>query len=477
MELYEQTIKELQNKIKAGEVSPKEVLESYLQRIEDVEEQVKAYMTVTDNQAYRQLEDIGPAEKPLSSVPLALKDNISTKDVETTCSSAILEGYEPPYDATVTEWLKEEGCVILGKTNMDEFAMGSSTENSAFHPTRNPWNLDCVVGGSSGGSAAAVAAGEAAAALGSDTGGSIRQPAAFCGVVGMKPTYGNVSRYGLIAFASSLDQIGPLTKDVTDNALVLNAITGHDKRDSTSVDREYPDYTKFLKKDVSGMKIGIPGEYFDLDFDPEVKSAVQKGIEKLEEAGAVVEEVSVVDPEYALAAYYIIAPAEASSNLARYDGVRYGSRSEARDVNTMFTRTRHDGFGDEVKRRIMLGTYALSSGYYDDFYLKAQKVRTLIKNKFNDLFSEYDVLISPTTPTTAFEIGEVKDPLEMYKADIFTVPVNIAGIPAISLPCGFDKKGLPIGFQIMGPHYGEGQILQTAYTLEQLLAIDRKPEL
>ncbi|MFW6237889.1 MAG: Asp-tRNA(Asn)/Glu-tRNA(Gln) amidotransferase subunit GatA [Bacillota bacterium] len=479
MEITELGLKELRDKIVDGELTPSGVLDAYRERIESVEDQIKAYVTLTDEKAGEMQADIDPEATELAGIPIAVKDNMSTAGVRTTCSSKMLEDYVPPFDATAVKKLKEAGGTILGKTNMDEYAMGSSTENSAFFPSHNPWNPKHVTGGSSGGSAAAVAAGECPAALGSDTGGSIRQPAAFCGVFGLKPTYGLVSRYGLIAYASSLDQIGPITRNVEDAALLLNAISGHDPMDSTSVDRDYPDYTQFLKDDVEDIKIGLPSGYFNLDFDSEVKNSVLAAVEKLEAAGATVEEVELTEAEFALAAYYIIAPAEASSNLARYDGVRYGHRSEKTDnVKTMFTATRNEGFGDEVKRRIMLGTYALSSGYYDDFYLKAQKVRTLIMEDYRELFEEYDVLITPTTPTTAFKIGEKKDPLEMYHADIFTVPINIAGIPAASIPCGFDDSGLPIGLQILGPHFGEGKILQTAYSLEQILDLgDRRPEL
>ena len=473
MELYQLSITQLKEKLEKGDISESELLKTYQDRIKDVEEKIKSYINFNDIDG-----DSGNEKGVLKGIPLAIKDNISTEGIETTCASKILSDYNPPYDATVVKRLKKEGAAILGKTNMDEFAMGSSTENSHFYPTRNPWDLDCVPGGSSGGSAAAVAAGQAPAALGSDTGGSIRQPAAFCGVVGMKPTYGLVSRYGLVAFASSLDQIGPLTRNVSDSALLMNVINGHDPMDSTSVDRDIPDYTDYLKDDVSEMKIGIPKDYFELEIDNEVKESVKESIKKLEKAGAEVEEVDLLSAEYALAAYYIIAPAEASSNLARYDGVRYGLRSDKADnVETMFTNTRSEGFGDEVKRRILLGTYVLSSGYYDDYYLKAQKIRTMIKNDFNKIFDEYDLLISPTTPTTAFNIGERKKPIDMYHADIFTVPVNIAGIPAISIPCGFDSNDLPIGLQIMGPHFGEGKILQTAYTLEKILDLDLNPQI
>lgn len=479
MELYKLTINQLREKLQKNEIKAEDIVESIFKRIKEKDDLVKAYVSTTEDLARETAKGEDGKKGSLAGIPIAVKDNMSTAGIKTTCSSRMLEDYVPPYDATVVKKLKEEGSIIIGKTNMDEYAMGSSTENSAFFPSHNPWDLERVTGGSSGGSAAAVAADEAPAALGSDTGGSIRQPAAFCGIVGLKPTYGNVSRYGLVAYASSLDQIGPLTKNVEDSALLLNAISGNDPLDSTSVDREFPDYKEFLKNDVQGMKIGIPEQYFSLDINPEVKESVLSAVKKLENAGAELEEVTITDAEYALAAYYIIAPAEASSNLARYDGVRYGFRSEeADDIKTMFTETRHQGFGDEVKRRIMLGTYALSSGYYDAFYLKAQKVRTIIKNDFDNLFTEYDALISPTTPTTAFKIGEVKDPLEMYHADIFTVPVNIAGIPAISVPCGFDSQDLPIGLQIMGPHFGEGKLLQIAYTLENILNLaDKSPNL
>ncbi|MFP4017505.1 MAG: Asp-tRNA(Asn)/Glu-tRNA(Gln) amidotransferase subunit GatA [Halanaerobiales bacterium] len=473
MELFHLTIHKLKEKLANKEITVDEVLDSYYQRIDDVDDQVKAYVTLIEKEARERASN--GLDGKLAGIPLAIKDNISTAGIRTSCSSEILHNYVPPYNATVVDRLNREGAITLGKANLDEFAMGSSTENSAFFTSRNPWNLEHTPGGSSGGSAAAVAAGEAAGALGSDTGGSIRQPAAYCGVVGMKPTYGNVSRYGLVAFASSLDQIGPITKDVEDTAILMNVIAGHDPMDSTSVKMDLPDYTDFLKEDVSDMKIGLPQEYFSLDFDSEVKESVMAAVKKLEGAGAKVEEVSLPSAEYALAAYYIIAPAEASSNLARYDGVRYGYRSEqASSLTEMFRNTRNEGFGDEVKRRIMLGTYALSSGYYDAYYLKAQKVRTLIIEDFKRLYNDYDLIISPTTPTTAFKIGSMNDPLELYQMDIFTVPVNIAGIPAISIPCGFDSNNMPIGLQMMGPHFGEGKIIQAAYTLESMLDIKDK---
>jgi len=478
MKLNQLTIHELKNKLSEKEITPEEILNSYTQRIDQIEDQVKAYITVTEEEARQEIKN-NNKKGEISGIPFILKDNISTEGIKTTCASKILNNYQPPFDATVTKKIKENGGLILGKGNLDEFAMGSTTENSAYYPSHNPWNLDHVTGGSSGGPAAAVAADEAAGALGSDTGGSIRQPAAFCGVVGMKPTYGNVSRYGVVAFASSLDQVGPITKDVEDTAILLNILSGHDPLDSTSIDKELPDYTQFLKEDVKDLKIGIPENYFEYDLDEKVKEKVLNCVDKLERAGATVDKIDLIDVEYVLAAYYIIAPAEASSNLARFDGVQYGYRSERADnIKEMYKNTRVEGLGEEVKRRIMLGTYALSSGYYDDYYLKAQKVRTLIKDEFTDTFEDYDVIVTPTTPTTAYEIGADIDLLEMYHSDIFTAPVNIAGIPAISIPCGFDSNNLPIGFQIMGPHFGEGQIIQTAYTLEQILDIkDKRPQL
>jgi len=480
MNIYDLTIHELKDKLAEGELTPAEIKKAFSDRINDVEDKVKSYITVTDELAEEKLAKYEEEkDRLLAGIPIAVKDNMSTEGIKTSCASKMLENYKPPYNATVIDSLNDAGAVIIGKTNMDEFAMGSSTENSAFFNTHNPWNLNHAPGGSSGGSAAAVAAGECAAALGSDTGGSIRQPASYCGVVGLKPTYGMVSRYGLVAFASSLDQIGPITKDVEDSAILMNVIAGHDKNDSTSVEGKKEDFTKYLKEDVSGMKIGIPEEYFDLDFDKEVKESVMAAVDKLKEAGAEVETVHMTDAAYALAAYYVIAPAEASSNLARYDGVRYGLRSEKDDdVSTMFTNTRHEGFGEEVKRRIMIGTYALSSGYYDAYYLKAQKVRTLIKDDFDRIFNDFDIIITPTAPNTAIELGSKSDPLEMYYTDIFTVPINIAGVPAISVPCGFDSNKMPIGLQMIGPHFGEGKIIQAAYTLEKLLNIqDKRAEL
>ena len=480
MNLYDLTIHELKDKLNKGETTVAEIKKAFDDRIAAVEDKVKSYLTLTDDLAEKSAAKYTEKkDELLAGIPIAVKDNISTEAIKTSCASKVLENYKPPFNATVIDKLDDAGALIIGKTNMDEFAMGSSTENSAFFNTNNPWNLNHAPGGSSGGSAAAVAAGECAAALGSDTGGSIRQPASYCGVVGLKLTYGLVSRYGLVAFASSLDQIGPITKDVEDSAIMTNVITGYDEKDSTSVEDKAEDYRKYLKEDVSKMKIGIPEEYFNLDFDKEVKDSVLAAVKELEKAGAEVETVHLTDAAYALAAYYIIGPAEASSNLARYDGVRYGLRSEeADDVRSMFVNTRSEGFGDEVKRRIVIGTYALSSGYYDAYYLKAQKVRTLIKDDFTRIFNDFDLVVTPTAPTTAIELGTKSDPLEMYYTDIFTVPINIAGVPAMSIPCGFDSNNMPIGLQLIGPHFGEGKIIQAAYTLEKILDLkDKRAEL
>ncbi|MCG3116033.1 MAG: Asp-tRNA(Asn)/Glu-tRNA(Gln) amidotransferase subunit GatA [Candidatus Manganitrophus sp. SA1] len=471
----EVTAHELHEALKKKSVSAKELVNAFYARIESVEKGVRAYNTLTQKEALAQADRIdqaiarGEAIGPLAGIPIALKDNLCLEGVRTTCSSKILDGYRPPYDATVVSRLKEAGGIFLGKTNMDEFAMGSSTENSAFEKTKNPWDLSRIPGGSSGGSAAAVAASEATAALGSDTGGSIRQPAACCGVVGLKPTYGRVSRYGLVAFASSLDQIGPLTKDVTDTATVMNVIGGYDRSDSTSADLPMPDLTRALRRDVRGMRLGVPKEYFIEGMDPEVEGSVAQAIETLKKLGAEVKEISLPHTEYAVATYYILATAEASSNLARYDGVRYGYRTpEARDLLEMYMKTRAEGFGPEVKRRIMLGTYALSAGYYDAYYKKAQQVRTLIKRDFDEAYQSVDVIVTPTAPTPAFRFGEkTADPLQMYLSDIFTISVNLAGIPAISLPGGFSKGGLPIGLQILGRAFDEEGILRVAYTFEQ----------
>lgn len=485
MKLHEFTAHELHHKLVNKEVSATELTRSVLERIRSVEENIKAYVSLTSEQALAKAAEvdqkIAAGEKilPLAGIPAAIKDNMCTQGVRTTCSSKMLENFVPPYDATVIEKLNAHDMVMVGKLNMDEFAMGSSTENSRFFPTRNPWNTDTVPGGSSGGAVAAVAADEAVYALGSDTGGSIRQPAAFCGVVGLKPTYGYVSRYGLIAFASSLDQIGPVTKDVRDNAIIMNAIAGHDSKDSTSANVKVPDFTSFLTGDIKGMKIGIPKEYFAEGMQPNVKAAIENAIKTFTDLGAVCEEMSLPHTEYALPAYYIIAPAEASSNLARYDGVRYGYRDvQAEDVVDMFKGTRSEGFGTEVKRRIMLGTYVLSSGYYDAYYLKALKVRTLIKQDFDRAFEKYDVLISPISPTVAFRFGEkAGDPLSMYLSDVCTIPINLAGIPAMSIPCGF-SDGLPIGLQIMAKAFAEGEIYKAAYAFEQATDYHRrKPNL
>ncbi len=467
------TIHEAHKLLKAKELSSVELTKATLERIHNLEPKVHAFVTVTDELALRQAQKadllIAAGDtSPLTGIPVLIKDNMCTKGIPTTCASKMLENFVPPYNATVVERLNECGAVIIGKSNMDEFAMGSSTENSAFFTTHNPWDLSRVPGGSSGGSAAAVAAGETIYALGSDTGGSIRQPAGFCGVTGLKPTYGRVSRYGLVAFASSLDQIGPLTQDVTDCALVLNTIAGYDTRDSTSAPYPIPDYTRCLGTDLKGLKIGVPKEYFVEGIQEEVASAIRAAISKLEGLGASIEwEVSLPTTSYALAVYYIIAPSEASANLARYDGVKYGFSYEAGSMWEALEKTREYGFGAEVKRRIMLGTYALSAGYYDAYYLKAQKVRTLIRREFDQAFTKYDALITPTSPTVPFKIGEKMDnPFQMYLSDVCTIPVNIAGLPAISIPAGF-ADGLPIGLQIIGKPFAEETILKIAYAYEQ----------
>lgn len=485
MKPNELTAHELHDLLVEKEISCRELTEAVFARMDAVEEQVKSYLTLTHDLAMQQAaamdEKIARGESigALEGIPVALKDVLCTRNVRTTCASKILHNFVPPYDATVVRKLREAGAIFVGKTNMDEFAMGSSTENSGFFPTRNPWDLTTVPGGSSGGSAAAVAADECAVALGSDTGGSIRQPASFCGIVGLKPTYGRVSRFGLIAFASSLDQIGPMTKDVTDCALLLNAIAGHDSLDSTSLPQPLPDYAKSLVPDVKGLRIGVPKEYFAQGVEPAIADAVRAAIDKLCELGATAEETSTPYAEYGLPTYYIIAPSEASSNLARYDGVQYGYRAaDESDVITMLSKTRAEGFGHEVKHRIMIGTYTLSSGYYDAYYLKASKVRTLIKLDFDRVFEKYDVLITPTSPTVAFKLGErTDDPLAMKLADVCTIPVNMAGLPGISIPCGFDK-GLPIGLQIIGKALDEETLLRVAYTYEQATEWNkRKPNL
>ena len=466
MELFRLGIAETRELLEKGEVSPAEVLDSVLGRIESVEDRVKAFTTLTPEKA-RQMSSSG-TRGILSGIPIAIKDNMCTRGVRTTCSSRMLEKFIPPYESTATSKLIDAGYVLAGKTNMDEFAMGSSCENSAFYPTNNPWDLTRVPGGSSGGSAAAVAADECMAALGSDTGGSIRQPAAFCGVVGMKPTYGRVSRYGLVAFASSLDQIGPITKTVRDAAILLNVICGHDGRDSTSAPVDVPDFTEGLGSDIKGLKVGVPREFNVEGMDPEVEAAFKESLKHMETLGAELVEVSLPHSDYSVPAYYIIAPSEASSNLARYDGVKYTMRVEGEDLLDMYKRTRAEGFGPEVKRRIMLGTYALSSGYYDAYYLKAQKARTLIKRDFEEAFRKVDVIASPTTPETAFRAGEkTDDPLKMYLSDIFTISANLAGVPGISVPCGFTAAGLPAGLQLMGKHFDEAGVLRAAHAYEQ----------
>jgi aspartyl-tRNA(Asn)/glutamyl-tRNA(Gln) amidotransferase subunit A len=474
LQLFRLTAHELHDLLVKKEISAVELNEAVFKRTDAVEDKVRAFITPTRQEALARARQVdkkiaaGEPVHPLAGIPVAVKDNMCTKGVRTTAASKILYNFIPPYSATVVTRLEEAGAAVVGKTNLDEFAMGSSTENSGFFPTRNPWGLDRVPGGSSGGSAAAVAAGECVIALGSDTGGSIRQPASFCGVVGIKPTYGAVSRYGLIAFASSLDQIGSFGRDVTDCALLLSAISGHDPLDSTSAHFERQDYTKTLKDGVRGMKIGVPREYMAEGIDQEVREAVEGAMRQYESLGAVVEYTSLPHTEYALPTYYLIAPAEASSNLARYDGVRYGYRApEVEDVVDMFMKTRSQGFGAEVKRRIMLGTYALSAGYYDAYYLKALKVRTLIKEDFDRALEKYDVLLSPTSPTAAFRFGEkTDDPIQMYLSDVCTLSINLAGVPGMSLPCGF-VDGMPVGLQIVGRHFDEATVLRAAYAFEQ----------
>jgi len=476
MSLRKLTLFELRDKFTKGEVSAVEIVRAYFQRIAVAESKVKAYITKAEKDALtKEADDLDyklrgwRKTKPLTAMPIAVKDNICTEGVKTTCGSRMLEGFVPPYDATVVGRMKEQDYFLIGKTNLDEFAMGSSTENSAFGPTRNPWNLACIPGGSSGGSAAAVAADLCAAALGSDTGGSIRQPAACCGVVGLKPTYGRVSRYGLVAFASSLDQIGPITKDVRDAALMLQVIAGHDPLDSTSADVPVPDYQKALKFNLRGLKVGVPMEFFAEGLDPEVELAVRTAIIKMQELKAEIKEIALPMTKYAVATYYLLATAEASSNLARYDGVKYGYRAaKEKGLLETYMKTRQEGFGPEVKRRIMLGTYALSAGYYDAYYGKAQAVRTLIKRDFDEAFKDVDVIVTPTMPTPAFKLGEkVQDPLQMYLSDIYTISVNLAGVPAIVVPCGFSSGKLPIGLQIIGRPFEEEKVLRTAYAYEQ----------
>lgn len=469
MELFELTLHQLRELLGHKETSSGEITASVLQRIAGVDEEVKAFITLNSSIAMARAVEIDEKAEysGITGIPYALKDIFCTRGLKTTCSSRILENFVPVYDAHVVQRLNNQNGVLVGKLNMDEFAMGSSTENSAFFSTHNPWDLQRVPGGSSGGSAAAVAACEVPFALGTDTGGSIRQPASFCGIVGLKPTYGRVSRWGVIAFASSLDQVGTFTRDVEDCALVMNIIAGYDPMDSTSVNIDVPDYSSGLKEDIKGLKIAYPREYFSEGVDSDIKTAVFRALKQYESMGAIVEEVSLPHSKYALPAYYLVAPAEASANLARFDGVRYGYRDfQAENVVDMFSQSRAVGFGDEVKRRIMIGTYALSSGYYDAYYLKALKVRRLIYQDFENIFDKFDIIVSPTTPTTAFKLGEQSDPLTLYMNDILTVPVNMAGLPGISVPCGF-SGGLPVGMQIIGRAFDEGTILKAAYAFEQ----------
>jgi aspartyl-tRNA(Asn)/glutamyl-tRNA(Gln) amidotransferase subunit A len=474
MELFNKTAHELRDLLRKREISSKDITKSVLNRINEHEPKVNAYVTVMGEQALQMAEEAdkalaaGSGTSPLTGIPLAIKDNMCTRGTLTTCSSKILSTFVPPYDATVVSRLRDQKTVFVGKANMDEFAMGSSTENSGIKKTANPWDLTRIPGGSSGGSAAAVAADMCIAATGSDTGGSIRQPAALCSVVGVKPTYGLVSRFGLVAFASSLDQIGPLTKDVEDAALFLNTLAGHDPMDSTSAKVSVPDYTSFLNKDIKGLKIGLPKEFFGEGMDSNVRAATEAAVKKLQDLGAETVEVTLPHSPYAVATYYLCATAEASSNLARYDGAHYGFRADADNVIDMFSRTRSKGFGAEVKRRIMLGTYSLSAGFYEDFYLKAMKVRTLIKRDFETAFAQCDVIAGPTSPTAAFRMGEkTGDPLSMYLSDIYTISVNLAGIGGMSLPCGFTADNLPIGLQLICPAFEEGRLFRVGHAFEQ----------
>ncbi len=473
MELYRLKINELHKLLADKEITAVELTEAFFRRIDKTEGKIRAFITLTRDLALEQAAAIdrkiasGGKIGPLAGIPVGIKDNICTDGVLTTCGSKMLSNYVPPFDATVVDRLRRAGVVFAGKTNMDEFAMGSSTENSFFPPTRNPWDPDRVPGGSSGGSAASVAAGEVPFALGTDSGGSIRQPASYCGLVGIKPTYGAVSRYGVVACASSVDQVGCLTKDAVDCAYVLDAICGYDPMDSTSAKVDHPAFTKYLVNNIKGKRIGLPREYLGNMINPGVKGVIKKAAKIFENLGAEVEEVSLPHAEYALPAYSVIAAAEISSNMARFDGVRYGLRVEGKDISDMFMKTRREGFGEEVKRRILLGTYSLSSGYYDAYYLRAQKVRTLVKNDFDDVFEDYDVLLSPTTPTTAFKFGEkFTDPVDMYLSDMCTASVNLAGLPALSLTGGF-VDGLPVGMQLIGKPFGEGDLIRTAYTFEE----------
>lgn len=481
-DLLNLNIKNLSRLLKRHEITSVELTAFYLERIKRYDPEIQSYLKVTEELAIDMAKEAdkrirnGNASR-LEGIPLGIKDILCTEGIETTCASKILKGFIPPYDATVIKRLKKEGYIHLGRLNMDEFAMGSSTENSSYQITKNPWALDMIPGGSSGGSAAATAAGLCVASLGTDTGGSIRQPAGLCGVVGMKPTYGRVSRYGLIAFASSLDQIGPITRDVADCAMLMNVIAGYDPMDSTSIPEAVPDFTELLGRDIKGIKIGIPKEYALKGIEPDVFRSVSGALSIFEKNGASIVDISLPHTEYAVATYYIISPAEASSNLARYDGVKYGLRVEGKDIIDMYKKTRFAGFGREVKRRIILGTYVLSSGYYDAYYRKASQVRTLIRRDFEEAFKVCDVIVTPVSPTTAFRIGEkADDPLQMYLSDIFTIPINLAGLPAISVPCGFDSSNLPIGLQIIGRPLDESKILQAAYVIEQEKKLRKIPE-
>ena len=478
-------IRKLQQQLTQKERTAVEITQDYLDRLQALEPKLHSFLAVTADKALAQAEQVdaaiaaGTSLGPLAGIPIALKDNLCTKGIRTTCASKILDGFIPPYESTVTQRLAAAGAIFLGKTNMDEFAMGSSTENSAYQLTANPWDTSCVPGGSSGGSAAAVAADQAPIALGSDTGGSIRQPASYCGVVGMKPTYGLVSRFGLVAFASSLDQIGPFSRTVEDAAILLGAIAGHDTKDSTSLKVKIPDYTQHLKTDLKGKRIGLVKETFGDGVDGDVAKAMDAAIEQMKQLGAEIVEISCPNFKYGLPTYYIIAPCEASSNLARYDGVRYGQRADTDNLLSMYKQTRAEGFGAEVKRRIMIGTYALSAGYYDAYYLQAQKVRTLIKQDFEAAFKDVDVLLTPTVPSTAFKAGEkVDDPLSMYLSDLMTITVNLAGLPGISLPCGFDQAGLPIGLQLIGNALREDTLFEVASAYENATPWhDKTPEI
>ncbi len=469
--LWALPIHELREKLRKREISSRELTEIFLRRIEKFDGQINSFLTINEDalkEAEKADEKIAKGEEgQLLGVPIALKDIFLTRGLKTTCASRILENFVPPYDSTVVEKLKSEGYVLLGKLNLDEFAMGSSTENSAFGPTHNPWDLQRAPGGSSGGSSAAMASRLAAGTLGTDTGGSIRQPAAFCGVVGLKPTYGRVTRYGIIAFASSLDQVGPITADVEDAAILLKVVAGKDPRDSTSIDREVPDYPSLIKDKIEGLTAGLPEEYFGEGVDPEVRSRIEEAMDVLKKLGVNFKKISLPHTQYAIATYYIVAPAEASSNLARYDGIRYGLRVEGKDLIDTYFESRSKGFGPEVKRRIMLGTYALSAGYYDAYYLKALKVRTIIRNDFLEAFKEVDFILTPTTPTPAFKIGEkIDDPLQMYLSDIFTVSVNLAGLPGMSLPVGFTSGNLPVGMQLIGRPFDETTIMKVGYNYQ-----------